>query len=224
MRLYYIDCDLLAGRGMLARNGNSNEGLAPSQEAEVFRDGLRRIEDAASNIGGVEVINVCLRKQDVKAYEQVSLDRLLNRINASVKAAGRHAFLIFDEGKERMITRAYRRLRIFNPVPSRYERWEEGERTRNIPVENVIGGPAFRSSDSDQLLQIADLISHALLKQEEEPSPRVETFGLGKAFSPRPAHSQGQPNVSAPTSSSCTSGGCSSVRWLPAYTPLSHRR
>ena len=176
-------CDLLAGRGMLARNGGTNERLAPSQGAEVFMDGLRRIEDAASNIGGVEVINVCLRKPDVKAYEQVSPDRLLNRINASVKAAGRHAFLIFDEGKERMITRAYRRLRIFNPVPSRYERWEEGERTRNIPVENVIGGPAFRNSDSDHLLQMADLIAHALLKQEEEPVPRVENLGIGDAFS-----------------------------------------
>ncbi len=176
-------CDLLAGRGMLARNGNANERLAPSQGAEVFTDGLRRIEDAASSIGGVEVINVCLRKQDVKTYEQVSLDRLLNRINASVKAANRHAFLIFDEGKERMITRAYRRLRVFNPVPSRYERWEEGERTRNIPVEYVIGGPAFRSSDSDYLLQMADLVAHALLKQEEEPVPRVEDMGIQEAFS-----------------------------------------
>ena len=176
-------CDLLAGRGMLARNGNSNERLSRNQGAEVFMDGLRRIEDAASSIGGVEVINVCLRKQDVKAYEKVSLDRLLNRINASVKTAGRHAFLIFDEGKERMITRAYRRLRIFNPVPSRYERWEEGERTRNIPVENLIGGPAFRSSDSDNLLQMADLIAHALLKQEEEPVPRVENLGIADAFS-----------------------------------------
>ena len=176
-------CDLLAGRGMLTRNGGANERLTPRQGAEVFMDGLRRIEDAASNIGGVEVINVCLRKPDVKAYEQVSLDRLLNRINASVKAAGRHAFLIFDEGKERMIARAYRRLRIFNPVPSRYERWEEGERTRNIPVENVIGGPAFRSSDSDHLLQMADLIAHALLKQEEEPVPRVENLGIHDAFS-----------------------------------------
>ena len=118
----------------------------------------------------------------MKAYEKVSLDRLLNRINSSVKAAGRHAFLIFDEGKEKMITRAYRRLRIFNPVPSRYEAWEEGERTRNIPVENVIGGPAFRSSDGDYLLQMADLIAHALLKQEEEPIPRVETHGIHEAF------------------------------------------
>jgi len=176
-------CDLLAGRGMLARNGEANERLSPDRGAEVFTGGLRRIEDAAVRIGGVEVINVCLHKSDVRAHEQVSLDRLLNRVNASVKAAGRHAFLIFDEGKERMITRAYRRLRIFNPVPSRYERWEEGERTRNIPVENVIGGPAFRSSDSDHLLQMADLIAHALLKQEEEPSQRTAELGVHAAFS-----------------------------------------
>ena len=176
-------CDLLAGRGMLARNGEANERLSPDRGAEVFRDGLRRIEEAAVRIGGVDVINVCLRKSEVNAYEKVSLDRLLNRINASVKAAGGHAFLIFDEGKEHMITRAYRRLRIFNPVPSRYERWEEGERTRNIPVENVIGGPTFRSSDGDHLLQMADLIAHAILKQEEEPIPRVETHGIHEAFS-----------------------------------------
>ena len=175
-------CDLLAGRGMLARNGGANERLAPSLGVEVFLGGLRRIEDAASSIGGVEVVTVCLRKADVTAHEKVSLDRLLNRINASVKAAGRHAFLIFDEGNERMITRAYGRLRMFNPVPSRYEIWEEGERTRNIPVENVIGGPAFRSSDSDHLLQMADLIAHALLKQEEDPSPRVTELGVHLAF------------------------------------------
>ena len=175
-------CDLLAGRGMLARNGGANERLTPTQGVEVFMEGLRRIEDAASSIGGVEVINVCLRKPDVKAYEKVSLDRLLNRINSSVRAAGRHAFLIFDEGNERMITRAYSRLRTFNPVPSRYEMWGEGGRTRNIPVENVIGGPAFRSSDSDHLLQMADLIAHALLKQEEEPSPRAAEMGVHLAF------------------------------------------
>ena len=176
-------CDLLAGRGMLVRNDNGDERLTKRQGAEVFLEGLRRVENAAQGMGGIEVINVCLHKPDARAYEQVSLDRLLNRINNSVKAAGTHAFLIFDEGKEAMITRAYRRLRIFNPVPSRYELWEEGERTRNIPVENVIGGPAFRSSDGDYLLQMADFIAHALLKQEEKPVPRVQDLGVHEAFS-----------------------------------------
>ena len=176
-------CDLLAGRGKLARSGDVDLRLAPEQGAEIFTGGLRVIEDAARNIGGVEVVNVCLRKPDVRGYERASLDRLLNRINSSVAAANRHAFLIFDEGREEMVTRLYSRLRSRNPVPSRYEVWEDGERTRDIPIENVIGGPAFRSSHADFLLQMADLIAHALLKQEEQPSPRVERQGIARAFS-----------------------------------------
>ena len=175
-------CDLLAGRGKLARDGDADRRLTTEQGAEVFTGGLRRVEDAARSIGGIEVINICFRKSDVKGYERVSLDRLLNRINTSVAAAGRHAFLIFDEGKEEMVARLYHRLRGRNPMPSRYEVWEDGERTKDIPIEKVIGGPAFRSSHSDYLLQMADLIAHALLKQEEEPSPRVERLSIDRAF------------------------------------------
>ena len=138
---------------------------------------------AARSMGGIEVINVCLHKPESRRYEQVSLDRLLNRINTSVTAAHRHAFLIFDEGKEQMITRLYGRLKVRNHVPSRYDIWEDGEKTRNTPIEHVIGGPAIRSSKGDHLLQMADLIAHALLKQEEAPIPRVENHGIAEAFS-----------------------------------------
>ena len=175
-------CDLLAGRGKLARNDGADRRLSPRHGAEIFIGGLRVIEDAARTIGGVEIVNVCLRKPDVRGYEQASLDRLLNRINTSVAADGRYAHLIFDEGGERMIRRLYGRLRSRNPVPSKYEAWEDGERTRDIPIERVIGGPAFRSSQDDDLLQMADLIAHALLKQEEEPSPRVQRLGIDRAF------------------------------------------
>ena len=176
-------CDLLAGRGLLARNAGASERLLPRQGAEVFLDGLRRMEDAAIRIGGIEVINVCLRKPDVRAYEKVSLDRLLNRINSSVKAAGRHAFLIFDEGKEKMITRAYRRLRIFNPVPSRYEAWEEGGEDQEYPRRE-----RHRRSRLPELrrrLSPPDGRPHRPCppQQEEEPIPRVETHGIHEAFS-----------------------------------------
>ena len=175
-------CDLLAGRGKLARSGNTDRRLTPEQGAEIFMNGLRIIENAAYRRDGIEVINVCLRKADVKGYERVSLDRLLNRINTSVAAEGRYAHLIFDEGGERMVRQLYNRLRERNPVPSRYEVWEDGEATRDIPIERIIGGPSFRSSQDDDLLQMADLIAHALLKQEEEPSQRVTELGLHLAF------------------------------------------
>ena len=175
-------CDLLAGRGKLARIDNAGRRLTPEQGAEIFMDGLRIIENAAQSLGGIEVVNVCLRKADVKGYEQVSLNRLLNRINTSVAADGRYAHLIFDEGGERMVRRLYGRLRSRNLVPSRYEVWEDGQATKDIPIERIIGGPSFRSSQDDDVLQMADLIAHALLKQEEEPSQRVKEMGINLAF------------------------------------------
>ena len=175
-------CELLA-KGMLVQDGKICRLITPVQGVEILRSGLRLIEDTARHKGGIEVINVRLRKSDGVRYEQVSLDRLLNRINTSVKSAGRHAFVIFDEGKEEMITRAYKRLRRFNPVPSRYELWEEGERTRNIPVENVIGGPAFRSSRGDYLLQMAGFIAYALLMQEESSGLSMENLSVHETFS-----------------------------------------
>ena len=53
---------------------------------------------------------------------------------------------------------------------------------RDIPMERVIGGPAFRDSASDRLLQMAGLIAHSLLKQEDEPSPRVDREGIAQGI------------------------------------------
>ena len=96
-------CDLLAGRGKLARIDGKDCRLSPEHGAEIFMDGLRVVEDAAGTIGGVEIVNVCLHKPDVIGHERASLDRLLNRINTSVAGDDRHAFLIFDEGREEMV-------------------------------------------------------------------------------------------------------------------------
>ena len=81
-----------------------------------------------------------------------------------------------------MVAQLYRRLRVRNHVPSRYDAWEDGERTKDIPMESVIGGAAFRASTSDRLLQMAGLIAHSLLKQEGEPSPRVDREGIAQGI------------------------------------------
>ncbi len=168
-------CDLLA------RGGWHTRPLTPEEGTEVLLGGLRLIEDAARSGGGVEVINVCLRTGGGKGREQVAIDRLLNRINASVTAANDLAFLIFGRGAEESVTQLYRRRRVHNPVPSRYEHWEDGAPTRNIPIERVIGGPAFRAAGKDRLLQLAGFVAYALLRQEG-PGTAAASKGLEGAF------------------------------------------
>ena len=154
--------DLLAPRA----DGEATAWLSAADGAAVFRAGLQLIEDASRRRGGIEVINVCLPRQGRGRHRETSLGRLLTRINTSAAAAGAHAFLIFDEVREEPITRLYRRLRLHNPIPSRYEAWDDGSPTRNIPLDRVIGGPAFRSAEDDHLLQLAGFVAHALLLQE----------------------------------------------------------
>ena len=173
---------LLTGRGMLARCCGAERNLTPEHGAQIFLDGLRLNEAAAGTVGGVEVINVCLRKQEVKGYEQVGLDRLLNRTNTSVTTAERLALLIFAEGTDEAAAHLYGRLRTRNLVPSRYEAWEDGERTKDIPIDRIIGGPAFRSRESEYLLQMAGLIANALVEQEEA-SWGMEERGIEQGFS-----------------------------------------
>ena len=149
---------------------------------EVIAEGLRLIEDFAVESGGVRVTNVCLDKDDIPAYRRVGLDRLFNRINATAAQAGGHAFVIFGQEPEEMVSSLYHKLRDYNPVPTRHGACDDGWRTRNVPIDRIIGDPAFRDPNSDCLLQVAGLVAHALLWQEEPPGEDTDGVGLGSAF------------------------------------------
>ena len=154
-------------------------GRESRQVGEVIAGGLRLIEDFAVEYGGVRVTNVCLDKEDATAYRRVSLDRLFNRVNATAAQDGAYAFVIFGQEPEEMVAGLYHRLRNYNPVPVRHGAYDDGWHTRNVPIERVIGGPAFRDSDGDCLLQAACLVAHALLWQEDPP----DVDGLARTFS-----------------------------------------
>ena len=154
----------------------------PCQGAEVIAEGLRLIEDFAVDSGGISVTNICLDKDDIPAYRRVSLDRLFNRINATAAQAGGHAFVIFGQEPEEMVTGLYHRLRNYNPVPTRHGACDDGWHTRNVPIDRIIGGPAFRDSDTDCLLQAAGLVAHSLLWQEEPPGAGGDSDGPAGAF------------------------------------------
>ena len=148
------------------REGNRRVWVPREEVAGILRSGLRLIEDQARR-GGVDVINVCLPRARRGHSAEVALGRLLTRINTSVKADSRHAFLIFDDAEEESVTRLYRRLRLRNPIPSRFESWEDGAPTRNIPIGAIIGGPAFRRAANDHILQLSGFVASAVLLQED---------------------------------------------------------
>ncbi len=154
---------------------------ASPRGADVVAQGLRVVEDFAVETGGVQVINVCLDRDDVPHCRQVALDRLFNRINATAAWERGYAFVIFGQEPEDMVVRTCERLRNYNPVPVRTVAAGDGWHTRNIPIDRVIAGPVFRSPDADCLLQITSLIAHALLWREE-PGAGNDGNGVAHVF------------------------------------------
>ena len=138
--------------------------------AQVAAEGLHVVEDFAVENGGIGVINICLDMEDIPAFRRVALDRLFNRINATADRERGYAFLIFGQEPDETVVTTYQRLRSHNPVPVRVGACGDGWHTRNLPIDRVVGGPLFRDSSADCLLQVAGLVAHALLWREEPPT------------------------------------------------------
>jgi len=92
------------------------------------------------------------------------------------------AIITADEGRELEITRALRKMHVFNPIPSRFGAWPSGQRTQNITTERIIEDPVFKSSAQSYFIQIADCVSFALLKRETTAVPHIERYGINKMF------------------------------------------
>jgi hypothetical protein len=93
------------------------------------------------------------------------------------------AMIFADEGRETEITRVYRKMTVFNPIPSQFGTWADGA-TRNMPLQRIIEDPVFKPSHHSFFVQLADCVSFALLKRETPPTPNIEKYGINKFFEP----------------------------------------
>jgi hypothetical protein len=107
---------------------------------------------------------------------------LVREIESRLMALSMQSVVIADQGREFEITKAFRRMRIFNPVPSKMGQWSSGTYTKNIIVERQIEDPVFKASERSYFIQLADAAAFALLKRETTPSDRVKRYGLHKAW------------------------------------------
>jgi hypothetical protein len=92
------------------------------------------------------------------------------------------ALIISDAGHEKDITRALRRMHVYNPIPSKFGEWAPGQRVKSIPTNRIIEDPIFRSSRSSPILQVVDCAAYALLKRETMPTTLVKRYGIHKMF------------------------------------------
>jgi hypothetical protein len=141
----------------------------------------------------VWIFNVCLDIDQVYQDAQIQAwDRLLNRIERSMLEADKNwiktlllyrprAMIFSDEGKEAQIIRAFRKMGVYNPIPSRYGRWPSGA-AKNIPLQRIVEEPIFKKSHQSFLIQLADCVAFALLKRETPLKFKTSKYGVPTFF------------------------------------------
>jgi hypothetical protein len=105
-----------------------------------------------------------------------------NRLEVRLSGYRPRAIIFADEGREPEITKAIRKMSVFNPVPSRFGRWAGGNAAQNIPVQRIVEDPVFKKSHQSFFIQLADCVAFALLKREVAATPLVKQYGIGKMF------------------------------------------
>ena len=93
------------------------------------------------------------------------------------------SMIFSDEGRERELTAVFRKMHVFNPIPSAYGGWGVSrDKSKNIPLRRIIEDPVFKKSHQSFFIQLADCVSFALLKREVPPTPHVAKYKINEAF------------------------------------------
>lgn len=148
-----------AGKGQVA-----DHPILKPERAEIFRKVMRFISESRCFV----VVSSC------NTNEQYAFERLVNRINCTVEAKEQNYLLFFDQGEEVEMTKRIRRMRVHNPIPSRFGAWlDSGEVTRSIPLFRCMEDSIFKDSKASYFIQLADLCAYALLRMERPIASRT---------------------------------------------------
>lgn len=167
----YVKVEFHATKFVSGRGKISQKPIPKGARCRIFKETLLEI----TKLPGVRLFNAAGNKNDeIRLFE-----RMLNRINRTMEAWGSQALLVSDEGKD--YTSLVRRMRVFNPIPSKYGVWTNGSLTKNIKLDRVVEDLFFRKSERSYFIQLADFCAYALLRSER-PLPEKTKYGLDKSF------------------------------------------
>jgi len=161
--------DFVAGRGRI-----SDRVLTKYERSQIFR----RVLEFVAQLPSAALFNAIAPK----TREHWAFERMVNRIDRTLRTWGSHGLLFVDRGKEVTYRRLVRRMAVFNPIPSAYGMWEDtSQRFRNIPIERVVEDPVFKDSRLSYFIQLADFVAFSLLRRESQ-IPSRNRYDIHTAF------------------------------------------
>lgn len=168
----FLGAELHATNFVSGRGRISPRTVPKGRRCQIFRECLEML----ANNDHLSLFNVVLSRRDW------AFERLVNRINRTMREWDSQAVLICDEGNEAGYTKLLRKMSVHNPIPSQFGIWRDtGKTYRNIPLDRIIEDPFFRDSARSYFIQLADFCAYALLRREREIASK-NRYDLHKAF------------------------------------------
>lgn len=158
----YLNKELHAWKFAAGKGRISDRVLNKAQRAVIFRECLT----FAASCRHFSLMS------SVNANELYAFERLMNRLNRTAEQKNEHVLLFCDEGQEAAFTKRIRRMRVHNPIPSRFGRWHSGM-TSNIPLSRFVEDPVFKDSETSYFIQLVDFCAYALLRMERPLASRT---------------------------------------------------
>ena len=180
--------DLLSSSGRPLPRGRRNPLPTLEEGLEIMMTALRLLEHSPHTRGAVSVINVCRRNSPFRrnrAQDRAARERLLELADASLAADGRYAHVIEDEEQTGELPSLARLPSRPVDAPGACVYGRGGDYGGDIHPDAGLGtgicAAPHRVAGDDELLQLAGLVSYALL-QQEEPTHMAETLNFHLAF------------------------------------------
>ena len=158
--------EFVAGRGRVGMN------IVPKgRRCQIFRDTLSLIANFPNFHLHCAVGS--------RAKERLLFERLLTRIDRTMKEWRSNAIILHDEGKD--YTSMVRKMCVYNPIQSQHGVWAGGSPLKNMPLDRILEDIIFRDSKKSVFIQMADFCAYALFRSEY-PLPSKAKYGLDTAF------------------------------------------
>lgn len=148
---------------------------------------LRNTIDWIASQDSIGVITVIVQKEhftDPKTVFERGWSTLLQRFENTMNAhnfpgpgnADERGIIIADNTSGEDLRNLQRKMRRFNPIPSKF-----GPIPRNLPIKQIIEDPVFRDSRHSYFIQIVDVIAY-FTAQYLKPNKVIKKQGATKYF------------------------------------------
>ncbi|MDE2471925.1 MAG: DUF3800 domain-containing protein [Bradyrhizobium sp.] len=155
------------------------KGIKRIVRRAIYRDALTLF---AARLTGSRLVNIHLDKANPKYASSSAADiqtlawsRMLQRFNTELTVNRDLGIVFADDTNEEKIRGLLRKMRVYNPVPSRFGG------SYSAPVTSILEDPIIRKSEHSFYIQVADMASHALYRKLY-PKPAHKRFNAHRLF------------------------------------------